>query len=134
MDIDYAVVADHAEINGGKLYLMGGGWDNYRLPELPGQVRIAVAIGVRVGWEETNRDVPVTIRIEDDDGKTVVRLDANVNVGRPANLPPGSTQLAQLAANLGFGVESYGGFRVVVTAGSGEAAPEKTLPFRVIRT
>ena len=35
MEIDYALLAEHAEVTGGKLYLMGGGWDTMNVPEVP---------------------------------------------------------------------------------------------------
>ena len=133
MDIDYALISDYAEITAGKLYVMGGGWDQYRLADVPGQLRLAVAVGVRVGWEETNREVPVVIVVEDDDGQALVRIEGAVNVGRPPGLPPGATQLAQLAANVAVNVQAYGGFRVSISAGEGDGQRGRTLPFRVVR-
>ena len=41
MDIDYAIIADYAEVVGSKLYLMGGGWDTSTMPEVPFQLRLA---------------------------------------------------------------------------------------------
>jgi len=131
MDIDYAILADHAEVVAGKLYLMGGGWDTRYVKEVPSQGRLAVALGVRFGWEETNQPTPVHITVEDDDGKQLVRAQANVNVGRPPHLPPGSTQLTQLAIALPVNFQAYGGYRVVIRAGEGDSAIERILPFRV---
>lgn len=131
MDIDYAIIADYAEIAAGKLFLMGGGWDNYRLPEVPGQLRMAMVVGVRVDWDETNQNIPVRLTVEDDDGQVHVRIDGAVAVGRPAQLPPGATQLAQLSANVSVDIQRHGGFRVVVVVGEGENVRQRTLPFRV---
>jgi hypothetical protein len=111
MDIDYALIADHADIVGGKLYLMGGGWDTFSAATLPAQVRLAVVVGVRIGWDETNRPVPVIVTVEDDDGATLVRIEGQVNVGRPPTLPPGATQLAQMAANVPVNIAKAGGGR-----------------------
>lgn len=133
MEIEYAIIADYAEANGGKLYLMGGGWDVYGLGEVPGQVRMAVAIGVRFEWDEANRTLPVTMVVEDDDGGEIVRLGGGMTVGRPAHLAPGTRQLAQMAANMLFQVPAFGGYRVVVRAGEGEGAHDRTLPFRVVQ-
>ena len=132
MRIDYAILADYAEINGGKLYLMGGGWDNYRAKEAPAAVRVAVALGVRVEWPETNQPVPVTVTLENEDGRELVRANASLNVGRPAHLPPGSSQLAQLAVNLQVSLPEYGGYRVNLAAGEGEARVGAMLPFRLV--
>ena len=132
MDIDYALIADHADIVGGKLYLMGGGWDTFTAPNLPMQIRLAVAVGVRIGWEETNRPVPIVVTVEDDDGATLVRIEGGVNVGRPPLLPPGATQLAQMAANFPVNIAKAGGYRVAIRAGEGDSVVDRGLPFRIL--
>ena len=131
MEIAHALIADHAEIVNGKLYLMGGGWDRFFAPNLPAQIRVAIAVGVRVGWEETNKPIAVHIYVEDDDGKELVRIDGQVNVGRPPNLPPGFEQLAQMAANVPVNIANHGGYRVRILAGDGPDALERRLVFRV---
>jgi len=133
VQIDHAVLADFAEIVGGKLYLMGGGWDALRVNSLPASARLAVAVGIRIAWEETNRPVAVRITIEDDDGRELVRIDGEVNLGRPPDLPPGTSQLAQLAANMAVPINEAGGYRIRITAGAGDGAAERSLPFRVVR-
>lgn len=134
MDIDFALIGDYADIVNGKLYLMGGGWDTFHAQQEPAQVRLSLAVGVRFGWEETNQAVPVRITIEDDDGKELLRADGAVNVGRPPTLPPGSTQLAQMAANLALAVPRFGGYRIRISAGPVERPVERLLPFRVVQT
>lgn len=131
MEIQYLIVGDYAEIVNGKLYLMGGGWDRFDAREVPVNLRLAVAAGVRIGWEETNVAHTVVIYVEDDDGHELARIDGTMQVGRPANLPPGSTQLSQLAANLPLRADQFGGYRVRMVAGQGDAAHEATVPFRI---
>lgn len=134
MELDYALIADHAEITGGKLYLMGGGWDTFGSARFPAAVRFAVAVGVRIGWDETNRPIAVTMRLEDDDGKVLTRIDGTVQVGRAPTLVAGSTQLAQLAAVISVQVERPGGHRVVVeVADQGQPTIRRVLPFRVVQ-
>lgn len=133
VELDYALIADHAEITGGKLYLMGGGWDTFASQRFPAAVRFAVATGVRIAWEETNRPIAVTMQLEDDDGRVVTRIQGTVQVGRPPNLLAGATQLAQIAAVLSVQVEQPGGHRVVVEArDEGQPALRRVLPFRVV--
>jgi hypothetical protein len=131
VDIDYALIADYADITAGKLYLVGGGWDRVGASAFPAGIRLGVALGVRLAWDETNVPVPVTILVEDDDGAPLARVEANLNVGRPPGLPPGSSQLAQVAANLAISAPKAGGYRLAITVRGpgGEAA--RSIPFRV---
>ena len=131
MDIEYALIADYAEIVAGKLYVMGGGWDNTTAPEAPAGIRMAVAVGVRLGWEETNTAIPVEMTVHDDDAQELVRVNGSVQVGRPAELTPGSTQLAQIAISLQLTLPTFGGYRVRVVAGPGDVS--RSLPFRLTR-
>lgn len=132
MDIDYALICDYAEAVNGKMYIMGAGWENYTAAVMPANLRLAVALGVRFGWDETNKAAPVLIRVEDDDGQELVRIEAQMNIGRPPALPPGSTQLAQMAANVPLTVTRHGGYIVLARAGEGETLVERRLPFRVL--
>ena len=133
MEIDFALIADYAEIVHGKLYLMGAGWDQTTATEAPTSVRFAAAVGVRVGWDETNRAIPVAVLVEDDDAKELVRVEGAVQVGRPPGLSPGSSQLAQFAINLPLTVPAFGGYRMRVTAGSGDESVVVTRPFRLVK-
>jgi hypothetical protein len=133
MDIEHVLLADYAEIDGVKLYLMGGGWDTNTVNELPAALRVAVALGLRIAWDETDIIIPVVIRIEDDDGREFLRMEGSIQTTRPADLPEGATQLSQLAANLPLTVPSAGGYTVRVIAGSGETEVQRSLPFRVFK-
>jgi hypothetical protein len=131
MEIAHALLADYAEIVNGKLYLMGGGWDRYFAATTPVQMRVAIVVGVRISWDETNKPVPVHVYVEDDDGKELVHIEGAVNVGRPPQLPPGSDQLAQMCANLALGIPAHGGYRARIIAGEPPGSVERRLTFRV---
>jgi len=132
MQIQHALIADHADIVNGKLYLMGGGWDVFHAAELPATIRMSIVVGVRIDWEETNQRHPVVVVIEDDDGQVLAKIEGAMQVGRPATLPAGGSQLSQMAANLPLSVKNYGGYRIRVTAGEEENAVETSVPFRVL--
>ena len=131
MQIDYAILAEHAEVTGNKLYLMGGGWDTMFAAEAPAPVRLVCAAGVRVDWDETNRPFPITITIEDDDAQEIFRIAGQMQVGRPSHLPVGSTQLYQMAATMQVTMPRFDGYRVLVNVGEGDSAIRKALPFRL---
>ena len=63
----------------------------------------------------------------------LVKIEGQLQVGRPAQLTPGSSQLAQLAANVAVNIPAIGGYRVHIEAGSGSARADRMLPFRMIR-
>lgn len=84
--IEYLLVADHAEVVNGKLYLMGGGWDRFSPPAYPAVARLAIAAGIRVPFLESNTPHHLTIVIRDGDGHELLRMDGDLETGRP----PGS--------------------------------------------
>lgn len=130
MDIEYAVLADFAEIVGGKLYLMGGGWDTTSATTAPAQVRIAVAVGIRIDWTELGKALPVVITVEDDDGQEYVRIEGAVTANRAANAVEGASQLSQMAANVAVALPNFGGYRVHIRA---DDQLERRLPFRMVQ-
>ena len=74
--LDYLLVADGAQVVGGKLYLLGGGWDRLTVPQLPGRpaMPFSVAVGVNVPWSLTNRKMSFSIDVHDTDGGHVGQL------------------------------------------------------------
>ena len=49
------MLTDHSEAVNGKLYMVGGGWNVLRLPELPHEWSFHIALGLDVAWDETNQ-------------------------------------------------------------------------------
>lgn len=97
--LDYLLVADAADAVGGKLYLLGGGWDRLKVPQLPGPpaVPFAVAVGINVPWSLTNRKLGFGIDVLDADGGEVVQLaGGEFEVGRPPGLRVGTPQRFQI--------------------------------------
>jgi hypothetical protein len=98
--LDYLLVADGAQVVGGKLYLLGGGWDRLTVPELPGHpaTPFSVAVGVNVPWSLTNRKMSFSIDVYDADGGHVGQLvGGEFEVGRPTGLRSATPQRFQLA-------------------------------------
>ena len=46
MKIEYALLADAAQAVGGKVFVLGGGWNLFRSASYPAPVQFAVAIGL----------------------------------------------------------------------------------------
>ncbi|MGE0601109.1 MAG: hypothetical protein AB7J35_15670 [Dehalococcoidia bacterium] len=133
MEIDYLLLAEHAEVTGSKLYLMGGGWDTMNVPDVPANIRLTLAAGVRVEWDETNTTIPLVVRVDDDDAQEVFRLDGQMNVGRPPQLLPGTSQLSQMTFVMQIQLKAAGGYRITLVAGTGEREVRRSIPFRLVK-
>jgi hypothetical protein len=94
---DYLLLADRAEVVQGKLYLIGGGWDRIGLVTLPGPADFDVAVGVLVGYHETNTTHVLEMQLEDEDNIVVAGpIRANFELGRPPGLRDGHIQRFQM--------------------------------------
>jgi len=133
-EIEFLILANHAEAQNGLLYLVGGGWtDHLRRVPVSGPPPIShfgIGVGVSVGWDDTNRPHHLTIRIETDDGRQVAKVDGEIVVGRPPQLKPGSDQRAVIAFNIDTQWPVAGGYRIVAFL-SATPDEQKTVSFRV---
>ena len=132
-EIELLMLANHAEVQNGLLYLSGAGWDtvtrSYREGKKPGPQHFSIALSVRVPWMETNQRHEVVIRVEDEDGhSTLMKAAANIEVGRPPGRVPGSDSRSPLAVNSIVHFPKPGGYRVRATLGD----QQRDYAFRVI--
>lgn len=110
------MVADRAEAVNGKLYVLGGGWDRITIPQLPGNANFDVALGVMVGYIETNERHEFALTLEDDDNKVVLGpVNGHVELGRPAGLRPGQAQRFIVAVRGPFPLPAAGTYHWVVS-------------------
>lgn len=93
MNVGFLLLADHAEAVNGKLYMTGGGWNVLRLPELPHEWAFHIALGIDIGWHETNATHELQVGIHDPDGVELGEgLTASFETGRPPGMPTGQEQ------------------------------------------
>jgi len=97
MDMAYFLLADAAQVVGGKLYLIGGGWDTIWVNEFPAAHPFAICVGIRVPWDLTTVLHTMNVVIETADGEKLGEIQGNFEVGIPAGLAKGSSQLINLA-------------------------------------
>jgi hypothetical protein len=101
------LVADAAQELGGKIYALGVGWSVIPTPTPPH----ALIILIDVDWTETNRRFNLRAELVDSDmqpvmvqtgvGEQPVQIEGEVEVGRPAGLPPGSSIRVPFVASFG---------------------------------
>jgi hypothetical protein len=100
LQVDFLILADFAEVIGGKLYLMGGAWDRITVQDPSAPMRFSVSLGILIPWTATNQNHTLRVTIEDADGaQQGVLLESTFVTGRPPDLPPGATQRIVAAVN-----------------------------------
>lgn len=76
----------------GKMHMLGAGWSLTGSPTAPS----AVAVFLRIPWDRTNQRIHFALFLVDGDGRQVelggtpIRVDQDIEVGRPPGLQPGT--------------------------------------------
>lgn len=96
-EVEFLFVADRAEVVGGKLYVMGGAWDQTAVLDFGLPIQVSFAVSIQVPWHATNQQHQLTISVEDADARVLASIPTTFVVGRPPHLEAGSTQRVVLA-------------------------------------
>jgi hypothetical protein len=101
------MLADHAQVADGKLFISGAGWSMGS----PGGLNSAIALLFGIGWEHTNERTTFVLRLLDADGHQVatpgpdgaqpIQVGGTFEVGRPPGVLPGSEINVPFAINTG---------------------------------
>lgn len=101
------MLADSAQAVDNKLYILGGGWSITG----PHPVPSAIALYIKVPWDQANAAHVMRLELVDSDGEAVqvpapggdqpVVIENQFEVGRPPGLIPGTPIDLSLAINLG---------------------------------
>lgn len=130
--VDFLLVANHVEVVNGLLYVNGGGWTEHSrvlTPNGPALSHLGIGVSVQVPWTATNQPHTLTLIIEDEDATPIFKMEAQINVGRPPQLPAGSEQPVQLGFPLNLVFPHPGTYRIVATVD--EHGDTKHWTFRV---
>jgi hypothetical protein len=114
-DIDFVIVADRAEAINGKLYMMGGGWDQVAVVDFARPVPFTIAVGIAIPWNATNQDHRLQVAVADEDGTRIFGVDGGFKVGRPPQLPQGANQRTILAIPVAAVLNGPGSYTVEAT-------------------
>jgi hypothetical protein len=102
------ILADAAQAIENKLYVLGGGWSVTGPDPTPS----AIAIALKVPWDEANARHGLRLELLDADGRPIVAgqasegakpvvIESHFEVGRPAGLRPGTPIDLAFAINIG---------------------------------
>jgi hypothetical protein len=130
--IEYVTLANHVEAVNGLLYMLGAGWTDIRPPivgDQMGIVHFGIGVSVLVGWNETNQRYPVILTITGEDGgEPLVRVEGQIEQGRPPGTPPGSDMRSVIGLSANVQFPNAGGYTVRV-----ELLDQiRTVAFRVV--
>ncbi len=133
MRLTTAMLADAAQVQGGKLFVLGGGFDTISARVLPVIHRsLTVALVAEIEPDERHRDLEIGLRLVDEDGQELgVEAKGRLRVGAPPNLPPGSSSIVPIVSpfyNIEFADAK--GYAFVVSFENEELA---RIRFRVVR-
>ena len=114
MNVEWFILADSAQVVGGKLYLLGGGWDRLTVNTgFPFDQRCALALSIKVPWNETNQKHSFEVEMISEDKtteqpKTLMKAGGQFEVGRPPGIRQGQEQRFQLAIEMNLRIETPG--------------------------
>ena len=123
------MLADHAQVADGKLFISGGGWSACE----PGATPCALAVILHVPWQETNEKVSFSLRLVDEDGRGIMQpgaqdgLPVQVNGHFEARRPPGMTPGAEINVPISFNIVLRWS-RASATAGCSTLTGRPTIP------
>lgn len=127
---DFLILADSAQVQGDKLYMLGGGWSLVWSKSFPTTHQFAVAAGILVPWMETNQRHQFRLQVRTEDQTQLAEVGGEFERGRPAGLPAGTTQRVLLALNIAVRLERACEGQVELLL---DGAVSKSVPFRVVQ-
>ena len=123
MQTEVFLLADHAQISEGKLYLSGAGWNHLAVDHLPIRRRVGLAIGFGVGPDDAGKRHFFRINMRTPGGLV------EIGGGQfEAEHVEGPNEILFFAINADLPIESPGGYDLILSTNDNE---NKHLGFQV---
>jgi len=130
IEIDFVILGDFAQAVGGKINLIGGGWNVHSPKQYPSDLSFGLAIGILVPWNECNRVQRFHFVIKGSEGPTELASGGGeFEVGKPPGIPPGMKQRVVVGISGLLKIPEPGSYEVIVTVGEAE----KHVTFEALR-
>jgi hypothetical protein len=120
------ILCDAADQVGGKLYVLGGGWNQVTTTE---PMSMGLAVVIEVPWDQTDQQLALWAALHDEDGAPVatngqpIAADAQLEVARPAcGVKPGSELNVPIALRFNGVQLRSGRYSWVLSVGTDEVA------------
>src|SRR4051812_1693301 len=93
MDLDFAFLADAADVASSKMYVMGGAFDTIYVPAFPATHPVlAVVMRLLMGPMDIDRKHKLDINLYDADGRSIASAPTELTVNKSPDLPQGWRQ------------------------------------------
>jgi hypothetical protein len=99
--VDAFFTADHAEVQGGKLYINGGFWTRLRFPTFPVVHSFSICVVLHIPWRAHHQNHSFAITIEDADGQTITNAGGDFQAGPSPDMRPGDFTSFPLSVQVG---------------------------------
>ena len=134
MEVDFAFLADAAEVANGKLHLVGGAFDTIGAPQTPlNYPKLSIALRLVFSPAELNHKHKVEIRMMNEDGKVIPpSISGDLEISKSPNLPKGWKQgfmTVMNFTNLNFPAFGDYSFELIVNNTS-----VKSIPLRIVQS
>ena len=117
------------------LRMYAGGWTDITQPVGPDGNHPVTTVGIPasilVGWAETNRRFPLTVLVLHEDGDELLKIEAQMEAGRPPGIPHGSDLRSLLAINAQLQFPKAGTYEVRAELETGSETKVRNTVFRV---
>jgi hypothetical protein len=121
MNLGFLILADSSEAINGKLYALGAGWNELRLPSLPQEYAFSIALAIDVPWSETNRRHELSLHVQDPDGEVIGQeFTMELEAGRPAGGVEGADQRIVISLGTSLAFSTTGPHAAVISVGEEE--------------
>ena len=132
MDLDFALLADAADVSLGKLYLIGGAFDTIHVPAFPATHPIlAVVLRMLLGPNDVDRKHNLQILLLDADAKHIASAQGELTVPKSPGSPAGWKQAVILPLrffNVPFKESGHYSVEILING-----TMTKAIPLRVIQ-
>jgi len=139
MKLDFMILANHAEEQGGLIYVSGGTWDTVNVnaplqggpPEAVALFQGFLVIRLLFHPTETGRDHSFELIVMDEDGHEFQKLGGDFRVEKNPNLPAGWEQGVNIIIGMsGMPLMAFGRFTLSLQV-DGQHVGDR--PFRVLK-
>ncbi len=117
MKLDWAMLANFAEVREGLVFVVGGGIDTVNTAQMPAPLNATILVRLLLHRTEANKQHSLEMEITDEDGNSVAKVQAGFMVASNPELPVGWDIPGMFALNVhGLQLAKEGRYAIEISA------------------